>query len=102
MPPGLFPFPGRKIGSLELPDHSALLDRKSGKGVVIVARVMNGFLNVTDRLRFFFGPATGGDMDTPVVHKHDEFERASEEELSHFEVETDSHGHHYAVRKDGK
>lgn len=67
-----------------------------------MARVMNGFINVTERLRFFFGPATRGDFDSPVVHKHDEFERASEEELSHFEVETDSHGHHYAVRKDGK
>jgi hypothetical protein len=35
-----------------------------------------------------------------VVHKHDEFEQASEEDLSHFVVETDSTGHHYAVRRE--
>jgi len=40
------------------------------------------------------------DADTPVVHKHDEFEQASEEDLSHFVVETDSTGHHYAVRRE--
>ena len=101
MPPGLFGFSGRKIGSLEPPDSRSSAEGNAGKGVVIVARVMNGFINVTERLRFFFGPATRGDFDSPVVHNHDEFERASEEELSHFEVETDSHGHHYAVRKDG-
>lgn len=54
----------------------------------------------TDRLRFFFGPATRSDTDTPVVHRHDDFELASEEDLAHFEVETDSEGHHYAVRRD--
>jgi hypothetical protein len=65
-----------------------------------VARVMSGFMNATDRLRFFFGPATRLDADSPVVHKHDAFEKASEEELSHFVVETDSSGHHYAVRRE--
>ena len=67
-----------------------------------MARALNGFMNVTDRLRFFFGPATRGDFDSPVVHKHDDFEQASEEELAHFEVETDSEGHRYAIRRDGK
>jgi hypothetical protein len=65
-----------------------------------MAHVLSGFMNLTDRLRFIFGPATRLDMDAPVVHKHDEFEQASDEELSHFEVETDSHGHHYAVRRE--
>lgn len=66
-----------------------------------MARALNGFINVTDRLRFFFGPAARGDFDSPVVHRHDEFEQASEEDLAQFEVVTDSEGHHYAVRKDG-
>lgn len=65
-----------------------------------MARVVSGFINATDRLRFFFGPATRLDVDSPVVHKHDAFEQASEEELSHFVVETDSSGHHYAVRRE--
>lgn len=65
-----------------------------------MAHALSGFMNVTERLRFVFGPATRLDADAPVVHKHDEFEQASEEELSHFVVETDSEGHHYAVRRE--
>jgi hypothetical protein len=65
-----------------------------------MAHALSGFMNVTERLRFVFGPATRLDTDAPVVHKHDEFEQASEEELSHFVVETDSEGHHYAVRRE--
>lgn len=57
-------------------------------------------MNLTDRLRFVFGPASRLDTEAPVVHKHDEFEQASEEELSHFVVESDSEGHHYAVRSE--
>ncbi|MDP9986124.1 hypothetical protein J2S98_001272 [Arthrobacter oryzae] len=57
-------------------------------------------MSLTERLRFVFGPATRLDTDAPVVHKHDEFEQASEEELTHFVVETDSNGHHYAVRRE--
>ncbi len=49
--------------------------------------------------RYLFGNASRGNTAGPVVHRHDDFERASEENLSTFEVETDSHGHHYAVRK---
>ncbi|MDQ0635548.1 hypothetical protein QFZ40_003457 [Arthrobacter pascens] len=65
-----------------------------------MAHVLSGFMNLTERLRFIFGPAARLDTDSPVVHKHDAFEQASDEELSHFEVETDSHGHHYAVRRE--
>lgn len=50
--------------------------------------------------RFLFGPASRGDYAAPVVHKHDDFEYASETDLAGFEVETDSQGHHYAVRKE--
>ncbi len=53
----------------------------------------------TYTFRYLFGNASRGDTAAPVVHRHDDFERASEENLSTFEVETDSHGHHYAVRK---
>jgi len=61
---------------------------------------VQGFMSMTDRLRFFFGPATRLDSSLPVMHRHDEFEQASEEELTHFVVESDSEGHHYAVRRD--
>jgi len=64
-----------------------------------VAHVLAGFMDMTDRLRFIFGPATQGDQTAPVVHLHDDFEHASEDDLAQFEVETDSEGHHYAVRK---
>jgi len=57
-------------------------------------------MNLTDRLRFVFGPAAVGDAAAPVVHRHDDYEHASEDDLAQFEVETDSEGHHYAVRKD--
>lgn len=65
-----------------------------------MAHAVSRFMSVTDKLRFFFGPATRLDADTPVVHKHDAFEQASEDELSHFVVETDAAGHHYAVRRE--
>lgn len=65
-----------------------------------MAHVAVRFMNLMDRLRFFFGPASRGDSDAPVMHRHDDFERASEENLSTFEVETDSAGHRYAVRKE--
>jgi hypothetical protein len=65
-----------------------------------VARAAIRFMNLTDRLRFLFGPASRGDTAAPVIHRHDDFEHASENDLSTFEVETDSQGHHYAVRKE--
>jgi hypothetical protein len=65
-----------------------------------MGHALTGFMHVTDRLRFVFGPATRLDTDAPVVHKHDEFEQASDEDLSRFVVETDSEGHHYAVRRE--
>ena len=50
--------------------------------------------------RFLFGPAWRGDYSAPVIHQHAVYETASEVELAGFEVETDAHGHHYAVRKE--
>lgn len=79
---------------------STLRQRALGKGVGTVAHAAIRFMNRTDRLRFVFGPASRGDTDAPVIYRHDDFERASEENLSTFEVETDSDGHHYAVRKE--
>jgi hypothetical protein len=65
-----------------------------------MGHALSSFMNLTERLRFVFGPATRLDTDAPVVHKHDEFEQASDEDLSHFVVETDSEGHHYGVRRE--
>lgn len=65
-----------------------------------MGRVVNRFMHVTERLQYVFGPAAQGDVQAPVVHKHDDFESASEEDLGHFVVESDDEGHHYAVRKD--
>lgn len=47
----------------------------------------------------FLGPAERDALDEPVVHRHDDFESASEAELAELIVEVDSEGHHYAVRK---
>ncbi|WP_322972774.1 hypothetical protein [Arthrobacter polaris] len=38
-------------------------------------------------------------MDSPVVHRHDDFEDSSDEQLTHFDEHTDTAGHHYAERK---
>ncbi|MCA4134321.1 hypothetical protein [Arthrobacter sp. M4] len=65
-----------------------------------MGRVLKGFMHATEKFQAVFGPATQGDTDAPIEHKHDDFEEASEEDLGHFEVETDAEGHHYAVRKD--
>jgi hypothetical protein len=65
-----------------------------------VGHALDTFMKVTERLQALFGPATQGDAKAPVVHKHDVFESASQEDLEHFVVETDSEGHHYGVRKE--
>ena len=57
-------------------------------------------LHPSSAARFLFGPASRGDYSAPVIHRHDDFETASEAELAGFVVETDAHGHHYAVRKE--
>lgn len=54
---------------------------------------------ITNPARIFLGPAERDDADSPVIHRHDEFESASEAELAELNIEVDSDGHHYAVRK---
>ncbi|WP_419722710.1 hypothetical protein [Sinomonas albida] len=61
--------------------------------------VLGKFMDATERAAKILVFPHRGDISAPVVHKHDEYEEASEEELRTFEVETDSEGHHYAVRK---
>ena len=57
-------------------------------------------MDKTDKLQVPVRPRKSrGDTAAPVVHKHDDFEHASEDDLAGFEVETDAQGHHYAVRK---
>ncbi|MFQ4148382.1 hypothetical protein AAGW05_06755 [Arthrobacter sp. LAPM80] len=58
------------------------------------------FMHVTDKFQKVFGPADQGDMGSPVVHRHDDYEENSDEQLSHFNQETDSTGHPYAIRKE--
>lgn len=65
-------------------------------------KVLDTFMHVTERAAAVWGPAPHSDLDAPVVHRHDDFEQASDSELQTFDVETDSDGHHYAVRKDEK
>lgn len=62
-------------------------------------RMLNRFMHAAEHAAAVWGPAAHGDPDAPVVHKHDAFEDASEEDLRGFEIATDSEGHHYAVRK---
>ena len=65
----------------------------------LVTRTVKAFMDKTDKLRALFGPADRNDPAEPVIHRHDDFEHASEDDLAGFEVETDDLGHHYAVRK---
>ncbi len=63
-------------------------------------RLLGKFMHAAEHAAAIWGPASHGDTEAPVVHKHDAFEQASEDDLRGFEVATDSEGHHYAVRKD--
>ncbi|GAA2174769.1 hypothetical protein GCM10009784_14450 [Arthrobacter parietis] len=54
---------------------------------------------IRNPIPIFLGPAERDDLDGPVVHRHDEFELASETELAELNIEVDSDGHHYAVRR---
>lgn len=73
------------------------------KGVLMMTngeRFVDKFMHATEKFQHVFGPADQGDMDSPVVHRHDESEDSSDEQLSHYDERTDSEGHHYAIRKD--
>ncbi|WP_343318626.1 hypothetical protein AAFM46_15050 [Arthrobacter sp. TMP15] len=60
---------------------------------------VNKFMHATDQFQKVFGPADQGDMDSPVVHRHDQFEDSSDEQLTHYDEHTNSQGEHYAERK---
>lgn len=57
------------------------------------------WMRATDKLQVLFGGADRSDPSAPVVHKHDAYEDESDRELRDIEVETDTDGQHYAVRK---
>jgi hypothetical protein len=70
-------------------------------GIVAIALgVLRQHLHPSSWARFLFGPAQRGDYAAPVMHRHDDFELASETDLAGFEVETDASGHRYAVRRE--
>ncbi|HET7414794.1 MAG TPA: hypothetical protein VFI97_03760 [Arthrobacter sp.] len=60
------------------------------------------WMRATDKLQAIFGSADRSDPNAPVVHKHDAYEDESDRELRDIEIETDTEGHHYAVRKSGR
>ncbi len=63
-------------------------------------KFVHKFMNATEKVKNILGPADHGDVDDPVVHRHDDFEDNSDEQLRNLEERTDSEGHHYAVIKD--
>ncbi|WP_026819057.1 hypothetical protein [Arthrobacter castelli] len=60
------------------------------------------WMRSTGKLARLFGEADRGDPKAPIVHKHDAYENESDRELRDIEIETDTEGHHYAVRKSGR
>lgn len=46
-----------------------------------------------------FGPADRTNAETPVIHRNDDGEIASQEQLAGIEVERDTEGHSWAHRK---
>lgn len=68
--------------------------------MAIALGTLRDHLHPSSWARFLFGPASRGDYTAPVLHRHDDFEHASEADLAGFEVETDAEGHRYAVRRE--
>lgn len=46
-----------------------------------------------------FGSADRTDAETPIIHRNDDGEKASQEQLAYIEVERDNEGHAWAHRK---
>ncbi len=56
----------------------------------------------TQRLMMsIFGPAERTNAESPVIHRNDDQEIASQQQLSDIEVERDNEGHSWAFRKPG-
>lgn len=62
-------------------------------------RFVDKFMHATNRLRAIFGPADRSDPNTPVVHRHDAAEAASDEQLAGLRVERDAQGNAWAEDK---
>lgn len=56
-------------------------------------RFVDKFMHATSRFRGVFWLADKSDPSTPVVHRHDNAEAASDEEIADVEVERDAQGH---------
>jgi hypothetical protein len=50
-------------------------------------------------VRLFLGPADRSGSGSPVIHRHDAAEDESERQMAGLDIEQDSLGHHYAVRR---
>lgn len=46
-----------------------------------------------------FGPADRTGAETPIIHRNDDWEIASQEQLADIEVDRDNEGHTWAHRK---
>ncbi len=62
--------------------------------------LLSRLMQWTQRLAMnVFGPAERTDADTPIIHRNDDGEIASQEQLANIEVERDNEGHSWALRK---
>ncbi|GAB3269920.1 hypothetical protein GCM10027449_04460 [Sinomonas notoginsengisoli] len=59
------------------------------------------FMRAMGHLRALYGPANRRSMQEPERHGHNPEDIKEEKELSGIEIETDSEGHHYGVRRAG-
>jgi len=50
-------------------------------------------------VRLFLGPADRSGSGTPVIHRHDAAEDEGDRQVAGLDIEQDSAGHHYAVRR---
>ncbi len=62
----------------------------------LVTRFMQGMQRFVMNL---FGPADRTDAGTPIIHRNDDEEAASDDQLADIEVERDNQGHSWALRK---
>ncbi|MHA7263115.1 hypothetical protein ACX80W_07920 [Arthrobacter sp. TMN-37] len=58
-----------------------------------------GYNRLDSFVGMFLGPADRSGLGTPVVHRHDAAEDQCDRDVASFEIEVDSEGHHYAVRR---
>ena len=61
---------------------------------------VHAFMRAMGRLRNVYGAANRRDPGEPERHGHNPEDVKEEHELEGIDVETDSEGHHYGVRRD--